>query len=750
MKATRNVNIHNKFEIAVTDSRTGEVKQKGTAYNIVLDQMFDRILNFNHFFNFIRFGKGEGTPVASDTSLFDELGAKEAITEEEVREFPVCHRTRYIRLEPEEYPDEIITEVGIAYNPGGANAIDNQNTLVTHAMIEDAEGNPLFVEKTEFDVLTIYATVYFDIGDNSQMHGGAVRWMEPLEENHYIDYLMGNTFSNDMRLRAGSAPHFTTRPIIGQTGASDELSRSEWESDSDMRTTSFPTVRFGTDDANGRINSFAISDETGSGGVLQAVLPIPGFWDGYEYQGQEIGMGNGERRTFRTNDNPIMGDRDIVVRKDNEIINEADYRFYDNALEFPAYRAAFVNTNVMTYNGDYQPFHFEHHPEDKNVYIICGRRLLGGSSSVAVMKLDPEDHTTKLLRNISTDETRYASFTPNGKFLFLHRHNTSTIDIYPVDLDSEEVVGSIKGTGNVGYSAHTLYARFYKDGEKLYWVTANRNGEISAIEIDEENGEIISERVSIQPFSTARVAEIHNGVLIAGGTGADLSAESGIVFASFENGAFGEITRPEEFQEEGHYENNGIQKAQMFTREVDNETRVYMLAAMNDTDHKLTLFEVDPANKEIIQEWLPQENIPFDVYRIELRDERNFLISGEFGDEGELIYQVAGVHMDYDEAELSEAVLADDSTFTGSQHIGAGYEIPIVAFNDHYGVTIEQASQEYRIAIMPVNWGPVNNVILDEAPPQDARISVDYWVPHIPKDDNHVLDVGFTIDYGGS
>ena len=34
------VNIHNKFEFEVTDAATGEIKQRVTAYNIVLDNYF--------------------------------------------------------------------------------------------------------------------------------------------------------------------------------------------------------------------------------------------------------------------------------------------------------------------------------------------------------------------------------------------------------------------------------------------------------------------------------------------------------------------------------------------------------------------------------------------------------------------------------------------------------------------------------------------------------------------------------------
>ena len=54
---------------------------------------------------------------------------------------------------PEEYVGETITEVGISY-------YSSSNYLHTHALIKDSEGNPLSINKTELDVVVIYATVF--------------------------------------------------------------------------------------------------------------------------------------------------------------------------------------------------------------------------------------------------------------------------------------------------------------------------------------------------------------------------------------------------------------------------------------------------------------------------------------------------------------------------------------------------------------------------------------------------------------
>lgn len=51
-----------------------------------------------------------------------------------------------------------ITEVGIS---------DTTNAINTHALITDAEGNPLSITKTDIDVVVIYATVFIEFKNKS-------------------------------------------------------------------------------------------------------------------------------------------------------------------------------------------------------------------------------------------------------------------------------------------------------------------------------------------------------------------------------------------------------------------------------------------------------------------------------------------------------------------------------------------------------------------------------------------------------
>ena len=70
--------LHNRFDIEVIDSCTGEQKLKAQAFNVICDHMYSRILNCESFLGAILYGSGIGTPTRSDTELFSYLGSKQA------------------------------------------------------------------------------------------------------------------------------------------------------------------------------------------------------------------------------------------------------------------------------------------------------------------------------------------------------------------------------------------------------------------------------------------------------------------------------------------------------------------------------------------------------------------------------------------------------------------------------------------------------------------------------------------------
>ena len=50
--------VHNKFELELTDAKTGEVKQSVTCYNIILNSFFNRLVNRNSKLGYILLSRG--------------------------------------------------------------------------------------------------------------------------------------------------------------------------------------------------------------------------------------------------------------------------------------------------------------------------------------------------------------------------------------------------------------------------------------------------------------------------------------------------------------------------------------------------------------------------------------------------------------------------------------------------------------------------------------------------------------------
>lgn len=147
--------LHNRFDIEVRDAITGETKQKAQAFNVILDQFWTRLFANQSVYDYIQYGSGTGTPSASDTALFNWVAgaAASAYVYDDAHYAQGWNSfTRNIVLDEQTAVGVTITEVGLA---GAANS-----GLCTHAMLQDMNGNPIAITKTNTDIITIYATVY--------------------------------------------------------------------------------------------------------------------------------------------------------------------------------------------------------------------------------------------------------------------------------------------------------------------------------------------------------------------------------------------------------------------------------------------------------------------------------------------------------------------------------------------------------------------------------------------------------------
>lgn len=152
MEIKKDIRLHNRFDIEVKDAKTGEIKQKAYAENVILNQAWAQIMGTGNWFSHIKYGTGTGTISASRTSLFAQLGNKVAASPTYTNNLGSNYFSlrQSISILENEHVGSTLTEVGIGTN----------TTLCTHAMLKDMNGNTVSIVKTDTDIITVYGTVY--------------------------------------------------------------------------------------------------------------------------------------------------------------------------------------------------------------------------------------------------------------------------------------------------------------------------------------------------------------------------------------------------------------------------------------------------------------------------------------------------------------------------------------------------------------------------------------------------------------
>jgi hypothetical protein len=322
MELKAGIGFHNRFDIEVRDKDTGEVKIKGQAENIVLDRAYTRLCNYSTYFVNICFGQGTGTLDPTRTTLFSSLGYKAASTEETIKAFPVSKWTRKITLNPEEYVGATITEVGIS---------DTTNAINTHALITDAEGNPLSITKTDIDVVVIYATVFIEFKNKS---ANTIFYDFPTG-NYLLNYLCGSSMTNPDIILGAS---FSNYPLGNTTKPLTTLTPTKTVDTANKKVKY--TVRAGITHANAdsRIQTIALTK------FFKAALPDDDIWYDYEFTNRQLGVGDGLNDTFTFPHTDVF---DVVVKIDGVAVPTEMYQ-----LENIEYREGAPQVPLVEYMVD--------------------------------------------------------------------------------------------------------------------------------------------------------------------------------------------------------------------------------------------------------------------------------------------------------------------------------------------------------------------------------------------------------------
>ena len=267
MNLQLNHKLHNRFDVEVIDAVTGKIKQIAVGYNTILNQFWTRLFKNQAVWSHIQYGTGTGTPSASDTGLFTYLGgatASAATYDDSHYAEGWSSFTKSITLDTQTAVGATLTEVGFA------GASSNQ-ALCTHALLEDMNGNPTTITKTDKDIVIIYATVYMHWdteGNNGIKFIPASHWFGEYKASGSL--VLGKAF--------GSAQY-----TIASTGTTPVANSSN-------KTWTWGTMRVTAADGN-------------VGGVSHILLTDAGAFDVdisgvYQITGESVGTGDGTQTEF--------------------------------------------------------------------------------------------------------------------------------------------------------------------------------------------------------------------------------------------------------------------------------------------------------------------------------------------------------------------------------------------------------------------------------------------------------------------
>lgn len=226
MKLSLGLEIKTSYHLQLRRVTTGEVIQDIKPKNLILKQFLNNTgLTSSQSGNMfalwgIGVGKGSGTPANTDTEMFTQLwipgAAHTTVPVSSVTTVFNDEKTIGTATITTTFPASasyvgVITELGIMAK---TNNYWNTLTFITHALLQDSEGNPISINKTDLDELLITAILQVSLTATDfvvmpltvSKFGGLVRSTGDADRLLYKNFLhMGRTKKNLMGANAGTA-----------------------------------------------------------------------------------------------------------------------------------------------------------------------------------------------------------------------------------------------------------------------------------------------------------------------------------------------------------------------------------------------------------------------------------------------------------------------------------------------------------------------------------------------------------------
>lgn len=350
MNIDANIKFKNNYRLQHIDTITGETLHDLEFHNVVLDQVINTVIRASRKFisrgEFgIAIGNGSGTPSASDTQLFHKIKTFTGVTgkcSKKDNNTLLFSVSVTIPASASEVYD--ISEVGVCFY---------NETLVTHALILDSEGNPITVKKKDTDKIILNCEVYI------------IFESEGIENFDIESFVSNSTYSGTIAIqyRFGAATSLEAERVSNRwyytngwyiytnCPSTYDLNDPNWVKDNNAKTL---TVNFGPSRLPEYPMPAYIKGITfGNLGTIK--LPNEAIFPRYKISNITVGIGDGTTTKFKCPLNYFIQDSETIRVGNEEKIRNTDYTIdneanQDELIELSAGNEAIISGGSYHYD----------------------------------------------------------------------------------------------------------------------------------------------------------------------------------------------------------------------------------------------------------------------------------------------------------------------------------------------------------------------------------------------------------------
>ena len=409
MNIDANIKFKNNYRLQHIDTITGETLHDLEFHNVVLDQIIDFVIHSIERYGFgIAIGDGSGIPSASDTKLFHEIkkfvGGGNGVTgkcSKKDNNTLLFSVSVTIPASASEVYD--ISEVGVYFR---------NNTLVTHALILDSEGNPIIVKKKDTDKIILNCELYVTFESEG---------IENFNIDNFAEY-SSDSGTLVIPYHFGAATSLEAQRISNYSSSSYNLPDKDWVKDKNAKTL---TVNFGPSRLPEYSMPAYIRGITFGLGTIK--LPNEAIFPRYKVSNITVGIGDGETTKFKCPLNYFIQESETIRVGADEKIRNTDYTIDNEANQDELIELSAGNEAIISggFTGSYPPlfrkpfgrsstsYGVAYFNESKPLYLDFKE-----SAKLNTLRVPSSSEGTFTLFGRNTEEEDWAligQFTPNNE-----------------------------------------------------------------------------------------------------------------------------------------------------------------------------------------------------------------------------------------------------------------------------------------------------------------------------------------------